>query len=97
MVAKEGSSDPRFNISDSNIMRASFSVIPTFSCGSKAAKAPSPILAALRNKSNSSSRLTARSFAKLIDVKLKRSSNVSHKVSYVSTGICLPSIPNKLS
>ena len=79
------------------MMRASFSVIPTFNWGNNAAKASSPILAAFRNNSNSSSRLTARSLAKLIDVKLKRSSNVSHKVSYVSTGICLPSIPNKPS
>ena len=97
IVAKEGSSEPRFNISASSMIRASFSVIPTFNCGNNAANASSPILAALRINSNSSSRFTARNFAKCMDVKLKRSSNVSHKVSYVSTGIYFPSIPKRPS
>ena len=81
IVANDGSSEPHFNISVSKMIRASFSVIPTFNCGKSAAKASSPILAALRINSNSSSRFTARSVAKLRDVKLKRSSNVSHKDS----------------
>ena len=97
IVAKEGSSEPRFNISVSKMIRTSFSVIPTLSCGNNAANDSSPILAAMRNNSNSSSRFTARSLAKLTDVKSKFSSNVSHKDSYVSTGICLPSIANKPS